>query len=268
MRETQTTLPQHAGKATHEATSERIGHFFRPAYLRYHHTMTDVAQLIPLCPTLVGLPPAEAEMVKHQAIAITAPAGAKLFDIGVACQALPLLISGSIRVLKRAESGREISLYRVHQGELCIVTISCLLGNDSYSATGIAETDISAIALPRPLFMHLTETHAPFRQEVFHLFSERLTELMHLVEEIAFHKLDQRLAALLASHAPLLTGSHQQLADELGSVREIVSRLLKQFEDHGWIHLGRERIEVLQPNALHNFAHHADHLHSRPSRPH
>ena len=230
--------------------------------------MTDVTELIPLCPTLAGLPPAEEEMVRRQAIAISAPAGAQLFDTGVACQALPLVISGSIRVFKRAESGREISLYRVRQGELCIVTISCLLGDDAYPATGIAETDISAIALPRPLFMHLTETHAPFRQEVFHLFSERLSGLMQLVEEIAFHKLDQRLAALLASRAPLLTGSHQQLADELGSVREIVSRLLKQFEDHGWINLGRERVEVVQPEALRAFSHQTDHAHSRPTQPH
>lgn len=216
--------------------------------------MTDVAQLIAQCPTLTSLPAAELETVARQAIAMTAPAGALLFDTGHACQALPLVLSGSIRVFKRAESGREISLYRVRQGELCIVTISCLLGSDAYPATGVAETEVTAIALPRPLFLRLTETHPPFRQAVFHLFAERLSGLMQLVEEVSFRKLDQRLAALLVTRAPLIQGSHQQLADELGSVREIVSRLLKQFEEQGWLSLGRERVEVLAPDALRNYA--------------
>jgi CRP/FNR family transcriptional regulator len=215
--------------------------------------MTDVARLIQHCPTLAGLPEAEHAMVVRQAAAMTAPAGTLLFDAGHACQALPLVLSGTIRVCKRAENGREISLYRVRQGELCIVTVSCLLGGEAYPATGIAETEVSAIALPRALFLHLTETHPPFRQAVFHLFAERLSGLMQLVEEVSFRKLDQRLAALLAARAPLIQGSHQHLADELGSVREIVSRLLKQFEEQGWLRLGRERIEVLNLKALQDY---------------
>jgi CRP/FNR family transcriptional regulator len=212
--------------------------------------MSDTAQLIQQCPILADLSPELAERVTLQGIAMTAPPGAQLFDTGLACQALPLVISGSIRVFKRANSGREISLYRVNPGELCIVTVSCLLGGDAYPASGVSETEITALALPRPLFLALTETHPPFRQTVFHLFGERLSGLMQLVEEIAFRKLDQRLAALLAARAPLAQGSHQQLADELGSVREIVSRLLKQFEEQGWIHLGREKVDILDTDAL------------------
>lgn len=219
--------------------------------------MRDITQLVSQCPTLSGLPPTEHEAVLRHALAVNVPAGTVLFDTGAACQALPMILNGSIRVFKRADTGREISLYRVRQGELCIVTISCLLGGDAYPATGIAETEVSAIALPRPLFMRLTEVQPAFRQAVFHLFAERLSGLMQLVEEIAFRKLDQRLAALLAARAPVIAGSHQQLADELGSVREIVSRLLKQFEEHGWIRLGRERVEVLDIAALLNFATHA-----------
>ena len=212
--------------------------------------MTEVARLIAQCPTLAGLPEAEQALVAGQAVAMAAPAGTLLFDTGHACQALPLVLTGAIRVCKRADNGREISLYRVRQGELCIVTISCLLGSDAYPATGIAETEVTAIALPRPLFLHLTETHPPFRQAVFHLFAERLAGLMQLVEEVAFRKLDQRLAALLAARAPRVQGSHQQLADELGSVREIVSRLLRSFEVRGWVKIGRERVTVLDPKAL------------------
>lgn len=212
--------------------------------------MTDVAQLLPQCQILTDLSQAEHDLVVAQAIAVTAPPGTVLFDAGHACQALPLVLSGSIRVFKRAENGREISLYRVQPGELCIVTVSCLLGGDAYPATGVAETPVTAIALPQPLFLKLTETHPPFRRAVFHLFAERLSGLMQLVEEVAFRKLDQRLAALLLARGPVIQGSHQQLADELGSVREIVSRLLKQFEERGWIRLARERVELIDSAAL------------------
>ncbi len=228
--------------------------------------MPDIARRITHCPTRNWLHPSEAEAVQRHAIEVNAPAGTILFDTGAACQALPLVLSGSIRVLKRADTGREISLYRVRPGELCIVTISCLLGGDAYPATGIAETEVSAIALPRALFMRLNEAHPPFRAEVFHLFAERLTGLMQLVEEVAFRKLDQRLAMLLAARAPRLAGSHQQLADELGSVREIVSRLLKQFEEHGWVRLSRERIDVVDADALRQFAQNADGAHGRASQ--
>ncbi len=165
-----------------------------------------------------------------------------------------LVLEGRIKVSKRAENGREIRLYGVHPGELCIVTVSCLLGNDPYPATGVAETAVTALALPRPLFLRLTAEHAPFRQVVFGLFAERLTGLMQLVEEVAFRRLDRRLAAWLASRGPTIAASHQAIADELGSVREIVSRLLKQFEEAGYVSLGRERIQVLSATALDNWA--------------
>lgn len=209
-----------------------------------------VAAAVEACAALRGLPAAELERVTGLATRLTIPAQTEVFDSGRACRALPLLLSGSIRVFKRAESGREISLYRVRPEEICIVTVSCLLGGDPYPATGVAERDVDALSIPRPLFLHLIETHPPFRLAVFHLFGERLGGLMQLVEEVAFRKLDQRLAALLAARTPRVTVSHQQLADELGSVREIVSRLLKQFEERGWIRLGRGRVEVLDAAAL------------------
>ena len=201
-------------------------------------------------PTLGGLPAALDQELARQALPIEAPAGTLLFDAGYACQALPLVLSGSIKVSKRADNGREIRLYGVHPGELCIVTVSCLLGGDPYPATGVAETAVSALALPRPLFTRLAAEHPPFRESVFSLFSERLTGLMQLVEEVAFRKLDQRLAGWLVARGPQIAASHQAIADELGSVREIVSRLLKQFEDQGWVKLGRERIAVEDAAAL------------------
>lgn len=201
-------------------------------------------------PVLSALPARLAGEVERQAIQVSAPAGTLLFDAGMACQALPLVLDGRIKVSKRSESGREIRLYSVHPGELCIVTVSCLLGGEPYPATGVAETAVTALALPRPLIMRLVAEHGPFREMAFRLFAERLTGLMQLVEEVTFRKLDQRLAAWLLARGPLVMVSHQVVADELGSVREIVSRLLKQFEEEGSVRLGRERIEVLQPAIL------------------
>jgi CRP/FNR family transcriptional regulator, anaerobic regulatory protein len=207
----------------------------------------DIASLFP---TLADLPPPLAREVERQAQTVNAPPGALLFDAGMACQALPLVLEGRIKVSKRAENGREIRLYSVRPGELCIITVSCLLGGDPYPATGVAETAVSALALPRALILRLVAEHPPFREMAFNLFAERLTGLMQLVEEVAFRKLDQRLAAWLLRRGPLIAVSHQAVADELGSVREIVSRLLKQFEEEGSVRLGRERIEVLAPTAL------------------
>lgn len=212
-------------------------------------TATD-QRLADLFPCLAHLPPELAQRVAAQGLPMRAAAGQVLFDAGQACQALPLVLEGAIRVVRRADTGREIRLYQVAPGEVCIVTLSCLLGADAYPATGIAEREVTALALPRPLFLALLEGHAPFRERVFHLFAERLSGLMQLVEEVAFRKLDQRLAAWLAAHGPEVRASHQVIADNLGSVREIVSRLLRQFEDEGWVRLGRERVEVLDAGAL------------------
>lgn len=213
-------------------------------------TMLSDPRLKALFPSLAGLPETLADDLARHAVPAVFEAGQILFDAGQACQAMPLVLDGVIRVAKRADSGREIRLYDVAPGEVCIITLSCLLGSDAYNATGTATTTIRALALPRPLFLRLLESHPPFRERVFHLFSERLSGLMQLVEEVAFRKLDQRLAGWLLAQGPLILRSHQEVADDLGSVREIVSRLLKQLEEQGWIRLGRERIEVLDPNAL------------------
>jgi CRP/FNR family transcriptional regulator len=131
-----------------------------------------------------------------------------------------------------------------------VLTSGCLLGHIDYAATGIAETAVTLVAVPLPLFEQLLARHEPFRRHIFELFGARLADLMLLVETVAFHKLDQRLAALLLARGPLIRTTHQALADELGSVREIVSRLLGSFADHGWVRLGREQVEITDGDAL------------------
>jgi CRP/FNR family transcriptional regulator len=181
------------------------------------------------------------------------PAGAVVFDEAQACAGFPFVLEGSIRVVKSASNGRELPLYRVGPGETCIISSSCLLGDAAYNARGIAETDTQLALMPRPVFSEMLAL-GPFRDFVFHLFAERIADLMQLVEAVAFRKLDQRLAARLLGHGRLIRTTHQQLADDLGSVREMVSRLLKGFAEQGWVRLGREQIEILAPAELRRLA--------------
>ncbi|HMU17833.1 MAG TPA: Crp/Fnr family transcriptional regulator, partial [Thauera aminoaromatica] len=181
------------------------------------------------------------------------PAGAMLFDDRQACEGFPFVVEGSVRVSKCAPSGRELPLYRVGPGETCIISSSCLLGHEDYNARGVTESDTLLMLLPKAVFDDMMGER-PFRDFVFHLFAERIADLMQLIEEVAFRKLDQRLAALLLGKGRVLHVTHQQLADELGSVREIVSRLLKSFAEQGLVKLAREQVEIIDPPGLRRMA--------------
>ncbi len=211
-------------------------------------------RLLELYPALRSLPAKRLDELLDEAMVRTVPSGTVMFDERNACQAFPLLIEGTIRVSKTAQNGRELQLYRVVPGEACMLSSSCLLGNVPYSARGVAESDLVLVALPQPVFSRLLAEHEPFRTYVFSLFAERVSELMELVEAVAFQRLDRRLATLLLGKGRVIRTTHQSLAEELGSVREIVSRLLKSFADQGLVALERERIEILNPQGLRQVA--------------
>ena len=212
-------------------------------------------KVLNLYPALSGLPADRlAALLPPQAF-MHLPAGTQVFAEHQPCQGFPLLLEGSIKVIKLAASGRELMLYRVAPGGSCIISSSCLLGHTDYNARGIAETPLTLLALPVGAFAALMVDHPPFRDFVFHLFADRIGELMQLVEEVAFARLDQRLAKLiLARNETVLGVTHQQLADELGSVREIVSRLLKGFAEQGLVTLGREQLTVIDRDGLQKLA--------------
>ena len=212
-------------------------------------------KVLNLYPALSSLPADRlAALLPPQAI-MHLPAGAQVFAENQPCQGFPLLLEGSVKVIKLAASGRELMLYRVVPGGSCIISSSCLLGHTDYNARGIAETPLTLAALPVGAFAALMVEHTPFRDFVFHLFADRIGELMQLVEEVAFARLDQRLAKLLLARNETVLGvTHQQLADELGSVREIVSRLLKGFAEQGLVTLGREQITITNRPGLQKLA--------------
>ena len=207
-------------------------------------------RLLERFPLFSSLPQPLLEELDAGAQEIRAPAGTVLFDERQPCAGFPLVLEGDIRVTRAAPSGRGILLYRVGPGEGCILSGGCLLGNSSYSASGVAETDVLLLRIPPALFQRLMVESEPFRRFVFGMYGERLGEVMELVEAVAFQRLDARLAQLLVHRGPVLQATHQSLADELGSVREIVSRLLRSFEERGWVRLERERVTLLDLKAL------------------
>jgi CRP/FNR family transcriptional regulator len=191
---------------------------------------------------LTGAP---SEHLDAEAQLIDADAGAELFREGSPCRGFPLVTRGQICVSRRSADGaRSVELYRVGPGQICVVSASSLLAGLDFTADGVAVVDSQLVMLSPQLFDRWV-AHAPFRRLVFGVFSARLLDLMALIDAVAFQRLDQRLADHLLGHGQLLRTTHQALADELGTVREIVTRLLNRFEEQGLVRLGRERIEVL-----------------------
>ena len=211
-------------------------------------------QLLGQYPALRDLPDDEVGRVLAEGSLREVPAGTVMFDEAQPCLGFPFVLQGEIGVSKLSENGREIQLYTVDAGESCILTSSCLLGSVDYDAHGVALADTSVFILPRPTFERLLRSSDAFRHYVFGLFAERISDLMQTVEEVAFKRLDQRLAALLLRRGPRVLATHQQLADELGSVREIISRIVRNFATQGLVKTGREQITVLDAEGLRRVA--------------
>lgn len=184
---------------------------------------------------------------------MTIPEGTIVFHQGDQCLNYLLIISGSVKVITRAENGREIVLYHINSGGSCVLTTSCLISSEDYPAEGVTETDVVAMAIPKPIFEQYMGESKAFRKQVFHSYGDRLIKLISLVEDISFAKLDLRLAKYLlhngSVNTPIRT-THQALATELGSAREVISRQLKEFENKGWVQLNRGKIEITNHDAL------------------
>lgn len=204
-------------------------------------------------PDLAKLPPQDQRLLTERAAKVTLPASTTVFAPGVAAESFLLILDGTVRVQQVSPSGREIVLYRVTGGETCIMTTACLLSDEAYSAEGITESQVEAIAIPKTAFDEAIAHSPGFRRLVFADYSRRISDLMHVVEEVAFERLDKRLAQRLLDRAApdgTLSVTHQNLAVELGSAREVVGRLLKELERRGWIAMARGRIVLQEPDRL------------------
>lgn len=205
--------------------------------------------LLELYPVLKSLPKMEIEEALKNSEVMSLKTGAVVFEELQSCKAFPFILTGNVRVIKRSPTGREISLYNVTPGDACVVSSACLLGHKPYNAVGLVESDCELIMMPADDFDCLL-TIRDFREFIFSLFSKRVLDLMQLVDEVAFRKLDQRLARLLVSQGPLIVVSHQALADELGTVREMITRTLNNFADSKLVRLHRGSVEIIDIQGL------------------
>ena len=207
-----------------------------------------MAQVIDLYPSLKEVQPSLVE-VSAVLQPMTVPAETVLFSENAACQGFPLVIEGEIKVSRSSGDGRSLELYRVVPGELCLVSSASLFRAHPLSAFGITTKPSTFLLIGPDLFKRWIDTPA-FRNDVLGLFAERMADLTALVDAVAFHKLDRRLAAALLGRGQQLAITHHALADELGTVREMVTRLLRRFERDGWVALGREQITIVNSAAL------------------
>lgn len=196
-------------------------------------------------PPLLALEPIAREILIKTARLVEAPIGTIGYHEGGVCGAYVMRLAGQSRVYKMSSSGREILLYRVAAGETCVITTTCLLGNSNYPASTIVEEPIRDVIIPLPAFNQLMVDSKVFRTFVMTNYGALITDLIMLLDEVAFHSLDARLAKLLLeSGSVTISRTHQLMADELGTAREVVSRQLKRFERKNWVALGRGHVEI------------------------
>lgn len=187
---------------------------------------------------------------------IEASRGAVLVEENQQCDPIVLVERGEIRVFKTTEGAREISLYRVHPGESCVLALASMLSRAGYPATAAAD-DLHGLAIPADLFRSLYGAEPALRGFVMRLFSDRLAGLMELVVEVAFHRMDRRVARFLLEEAEVASGvlrpverTHEDIAHEVGTSREVVTRILHALESDGLLSLGRGRVRVSDADGL------------------
>ena len=183
-------------------------------------------------------------------------AGAYFLREGDSCEELAIVATGRIRVFKLGETGHEITLYHVGPGELCPLNVACILSDRPVPAMARIEEEVEAVVVPASRFRRWIAEHEALRTFVFEMFSARLGEVMSLVEEVSFRRMDQRLARYLdscftqAGQGGSVDRTHAEIAADLGTAREVVSRLLKEFERLGAISLSRGRITLRNSDLL------------------
>jgi CRP/FNR family transcriptional regulator len=175
------------------------------------------------------------------------PAGAVLFGRGAVCEGIGFFLGGGVRVFSLGPGGRQITLYEIVPGEVCILNAACVLSRRRYPAEAHTLEPTEALVIPAEDFRRLFAAHEALRDFVFGLFADRLSLMMELISEVAFGSLERRLDDYLVERAEdgWVRLTHQAIANDLGSSREVVSRLLKDLERRGRVRLGRSELQLV-----------------------
>ena len=211
------------------------------------------ARWLALFPPLAALAPEHLSFARSQVRFPELREGDAAYRQGWDCPNYVMCLGGGTRTFKTSSSGRELLLYKVAAGGTCVFTTQCLLAGGTFPAESVAESTTRLAALPSAAFHQLMGQSVPFRQFVLDDYSKLLATMISLVDEMAFASLEQRLAGRLIADADdqgCVAKTHQQIALDLGSVREVISRYLGEWERAGWIRTSRGRIEILDRKAL------------------
>lgn len=194
-----------------------------------------------------SLAPHNQEILTQHATRVNIPKGMVLFEQGDTCKEILFLLEGSIRVYRRHESGQEITLYYLKPLEQCNVNTNSAFSRLPAIGTAVSESELEGLMIPAHICHQIYIEEMVYQNYVFSLFTERLSGLVELVEDVRFKHLDERLLEWLQkSGQKTITITHEQLASHMGTSREVISRLLKNFENEGIIELGRGKIIYLQ----------------------
>lgn len=210
--------------------------------------MNDQDEWIERFPGLSRLADPVKQLLLSRSTIVEVPKDTTIFGPGKSPQNMLFLLDGTVKVQQVSDTGHEIVLYRIHAGQSCVLTTACLLAYEDYSADGISETPVRAAAVPRDVFDDLVAQSKEFRDFVFAAFSKRITDLFLMIDEVAFQRLDVRLAEKLISLSggkDTVATTHQKLSIELGSAREVISRQLQEFQRRGWIEQARGRVKII-----------------------
>lgn len=188
----------------------------------------------------------QTELFEHAAL-VQIPAHQFICLEGNKCTGIPLVLEGRARVYKLSESGREITLYRVEPGDSCILTASCIMSNIEFPAFVATETDVEAIVVPPAVLHRWVNQYEVWSEFLWTMLATRFAEVISLVEEVAFQRVDRRTADYLVHAADpdgIIKKTHQDIAADIGTSREVISRILKEFEHSGLVTLSRGEIRA------------------------
>jgi CRP/FNR family transcriptional regulator len=187
--------------------------------------------------------------IEEEGTIMEIPEGEMLMDIGGFIKFVPLVLEGSLRIMREDKDGNELLLYYVRKGETCAMSLTCCMGDARSNVRAIAEEATTVIAIPVRNMDLWTNQYQSWKSFVMHTYQKRFEELLATIDGIAFQRLDDRLEKMLKAKSEtmrsnMLVITHQELATELNSSREVISRILKQMERRGMLKLGRNKIEL------------------------